>query len=171
LEIKMRIQLLALFILMGCIFSGCVVRRIQFEKNIALADNEYQGIVIEFLKPIDAQELIALGNGKEYQYWFSDSSAFYVTTELSSNTLNYSQLKYVANESDFNEIPYPSMSMSDTIIQLGHDKDELIWKEVGIYQGQLRYGYLNVSSERKDEFDEYLNNVKSTFIGKKELKK
>ncbi|GGH70108.1 hypothetical protein GCM10011318_11830 [Phaeocystidibacter marisrubri] len=145
--------------------SGCVARKLHFEESIALSDTVYQDVSVEFPKPKDAKELIAIGHGKEYQYWFSDSSVFYITTELTSNTLNFNQLEYMVRESEYNEVPYPSMSIMDTIVQSGHDKHELIWKEVGLFRGQLRYGYLNVRPENEVEFNQYLCNVESSLKG------
>jgi hypothetical protein len=87
-------------------------------------------------------------NGTENQYWYADSSVFYITNK--NGTLNYSLIRKQDGS-------YSKQFMSDSVSLAGVDEKGYCWREIK-YRG-LFYGYTNVPLTRKIFFDDALGSI------------
>lgn len=88
-------------------------------------------------------------SGAENQYWYADSSVFYITDK--NGTLNYSSIRKQDGS-------YSRQFMSDSISLAGIDERGNYWREIK-YRG-LFYGYSNVPLTKKVIFDDALGSLK-----------
>jgi hypothetical protein len=88
-------------------------------------------------------------SGTENQYWYADSSVFYITDK--NGTLNYSSIRKQDGS-------YSKQFMLDSISLTGVDEKGNYWREIK-YRG-LFYGYSNVPLAKRIFFDGALSSVK-----------
>ncbi len=88
-------------------------------------------------------------SGTENQYWYKDSSVFYITDK--NGTINNFSIRK-QNDS------YSKEFMSDSISLSGIDEKGNCWRE--IKYRSLFYGYANVHLINKSIFDDALNLIK-----------
>lgn len=89
------------------------------------------------------------GEGKEYQYWYTDSSMIYISDADGISTVNDSIVRIKKNRNY-------TQNRNDSIFVTGLAANGKYWLERE-FKG-LRYGYFNVSSNKKQLYD---NAVKS----------
>lgn len=110
-----------------------------------------QKLVMNIPKGSKLIKITAGGEGEEHRYWYEDSSVIYLSSLGGSTTLN----EPLINKQQDN---YNKRFMSDTASFAGTDEKGNYWKE--IKNGQLLYGYSNVSIGKKALFDEAITSAR-----------
>ncbi|QQS28134.1 MAG: hypothetical protein IPM47_14865 [Sphingobacteriales bacterium] len=91
------------------------------------------------------------GHEDERQYWFADSSVFYITKTKELPNINSENIKSIQGF-------YAKLLLSDSIGLEGVDKNNLYWKHVKL-EG-FSYGYSNVTSRDLEKFNQIILSVK-----------
>lgn len=112
------------------------------------------GVEYSFKVPDGYQERRYSGDN-EYQqeYWFKDSSVFYVTTFR--NTYNYKEIREQGTYYD----RFEALNSGDTITLKGKDENGLMWKDK-LIGGGVTIGYSNVPPSQLEEFESAVSSIK-----------
>ena len=135
--------------------SSCSPIQRHAETIHYLRDTFEQELKVKFTVPYDANMELFYGHGKEYRYWFKDSSVFYVCLDQSAITLNN---KNIHDSWEDPLLGHYGMKVTDTVTFSGIDSAGC-WKEKIMYQGHVRYGYRFVPTVYRARFNQYLNQV------------
>lgn len=145
---------LILYSLFTVIFSSCNAQKKLITKKMSFPTIGKHSIKIP--KGTSDEKLIKGGHGGEYQYWYSDSSVVYISTDEGSATLNAERAK---NKIDANaEKAIAELKNED--IEVSGKVGNQYWKEKQIHEGRVKIGYLNVNEEKKELFDNALKSFK-----------
>lgn len=138
--------LLILVLLMNaCISSeGFVQEKYTFFNH----DSEEVNFKIKIPKNYSDKKIIVGGHGREYQYWYPDSSVIYVSSDEYSISLNEEN---IGSQKGADAERLMAQAESTDLILEGK-VDNLYWKEV-ILKEEIKLGYKGVSKERKALFD------------------
>lgn len=138
-------------IILGC-FTSCEVMKEANKINfIYYNGTQKQRIIMNIPKGSKIIKITAGGEGEEHRYWYKDSSVIYLSSLTGSGTLN----ELLLNRQQDN---YNKRFMSDTASFAGIDEKGNYWKEVK--NGSLRYGYLNVPTDKKAIFDDAITSLR-----------
>ena len=147
-----KIHVITLFIIafyLSCSSSkyiGVSSKKLGFE-NCLEKEKRYSFVLIDVPKGAKKQKLEKHGFC-EYRFNYNDKSTIYVSTDIySGSRLNYDNLYQIGVDTYAKS---RSETLTDTIKNSGTDKD-LHWLEYVF--GDVVVGYVNVSKERKIEFD------------------
>lgn len=154
--------MLALFV-MSCISSQDVTT-IRYKKT---SSEEACREGVYSMKIPDGYNLITLVGGhneEEKQYIYPDSAAIYVT-DFRASTLNYDNIKSLGDSIASKRLESTELRAEisrslgkeytpDTLILHGVTDTGLYWKDIKM--GCLSIGYVNVSEQRKIEFNKAL---------------
>lgn len=92
-------------------------------------------------------------NEYSQEYYYSDSSIFYITTFR--NTTNYEEIR--KQETYYQR--FNALNEGDTITLKGINDHGLYWKD-RLLKGGVTIGYSNVNSNSKSEFDKSVMSIK-----------
>lgn len=92
------------------------------------------------------------GYEDEKQYWFSDSSVFYITKEHGLPSLNYNNIRNLEGAN-------AKRMLADTLTLQGTDNNGLYWKD--IKQKNFSYGYSKVPHNKKEKFEAIIKELSS----------
>jgi hypothetical protein len=132
------------------IFLACGVHN----KQILVFEPVKGGVSFTFKIPDGYEERRYSGDNKHQQeYWFKDSSVFYLTTFR--NTYNYEEIREQGTYYD----RFEALNFGDTITLSGNDKKGLNWKDK-LIGGGVTVGYSRVPSERLEAFENAVLSVR-----------
>lgn len=92
------------------------------------------------------------GYENEKQYWYPDSSVFYITKEHGLPSINYENIRAVEGAN-------ANRMLSDTLTLQGKDKQGLYWKD--IKQIGFSYGFSRVPGEKREIFEAIMKEISS----------
>ncbi len=90
------------------------------------------------------------GYENEKQYWYSDSSVFYITKAHGLPSINYENIRDVEGAN-------ANRMLLDTLTLEGKDKQGLYWKD--IKQSNFSYGYSRVPTDKKEIFEAIIKEI------------
>lgn len=135
-----------LIILVSCVSQNQIIKKFQPIK----CGHKYK---FNVPKGYTYEMRIAGDHEYEQQYYYPDSSVFYVTS--SNNTSNYEEIRVQGTYHD----RFDALYKGDTLLLKGIDKCGLYWKDRLLESG-VTIGYSNVSSNRKNEFDKCVLSIR-----------
>lgn len=91
---------------------------------------------------------------RELSYEYNNNSVFYITNERGRPTI---LLRNIQNDTLALQKTSLAFFLNDTITIQGIDKKGKYWKNK--YDGKVNIGYLNISIEKKEEFDKILSSI------------
>jgi len=101
------------------------------------------------------KEIIEAGQNTEYRFLYSDSSIIYITDEKGTPTINY---KNIDNDSIAIQKSFLASMENDTLTLQGKNELGKYWKNKKLKE--ISIGYLNVSENRKADFDKAISSIK-----------
>lgn len=143
---------LSLFMLFSCHSQkGLVAVKYKEFSNKSKKEFTY----VAYLKKGYKAKILSGGNEwTEKSFKYLDGSLFYISNEEGKPTIYY-------DEKVIDDIIIKKFTgaffLSDTITLQGIDRNGKYWKNK--YDGEVNIGYMNISKEKKEEFDKIISSI------------
>ena len=147
-----NIYLIFIFVIFSCSSTKDLIGVKYAKYSNTTKKNYIYKIYIK--KGFTVKEIHGGNEWKQKEYKYPDSSTFYISDEDGNTSLNYDNIRDNKIQSDKS---FMAFANKDTITLQGVDKKGNYWKNR--FDGEVNIGYLNITKERKEEYEKMLSSV------------